>query len=100
MTLNRVKLGRAVTFVKYLAKAVSLIYLAKTLFWNKIKLPASNSLNLAKLVVNNPIKSIYKKIYHDSFFYSVYHCLMLRFQELITKELNNFAKILTSILVD
>ena len=38
MTLNRVKLGRAVTFVKY---------------------PASNSLNLAELMVNEPMKSIY-----------------------------------------
>ena len=36
MTLNHVKLGRAVTFVKYLASVVSLIFLAKTLVWNKI----------------------------------------------------------------
>ena len=31
MTLNRVKLGRAVTFMKYLASVVSLIVLEKTL---------------------------------------------------------------------
>ena len=49
MTLNRVKLGRAVTFMKYLASVVSLIFLAKTLIWNKITFPASNSLNLAEL---------------------------------------------------
>ena len=72
MTLNRVKLGRALTFVKYFASAVSLILL----IWNKIKFPASNLLNLAELLVNEPIKSIYKKIYQYSFFYSIYHCLM------------------------
>ena len=61
MTLNRVKRGRAVTFMKYLASVVSLIFLAKTVIWNKIKFPASNLLNLAELVVNEPMKSIYKK---------------------------------------
>ena len=40
MTLNRVKLGRAVTFIKYLASVVSLIFLALTLIWNKITFPA------------------------------------------------------------
>ena len=40
MTLNRVKLGRAVTFVKYLASVVSLVFLALTLIWNKITFPA------------------------------------------------------------
>ena len=62
MNLNRVKLGRAVTFMKYLASVVSLIFLAKTLIWNKITFPASNLLNLAELVVNEPSNSIYKKI--------------------------------------
>ena len=90
MTLNRAKLGRAVTFMKYLASVVSLIILAKTLIWNKITLPALNLLNLAELVVNEPMKGIYKKIYQYSFFYLIYHCLMYRFQELITKELDNF----------
>ena len=56
MTLNRAKVGRTVTFMKYIASAVSLIYLAKTLIWNKITLTASNSLNVAELVVNEPIK--------------------------------------------
>ena len=61
MTLNCVKLGRAVTFMKYLASVVSLIFLAKTLIWNKITFPASNLLNLAELVVNDPMMNIYKK---------------------------------------
>ena len=60
MTLNRVKLGRAVSFMKYLPSVVSLIFLAKTLIWNKIAIPASNSLNLTELVVNEPTNSIDK----------------------------------------
>ena len=62
MTLNRIKLGRAVTFMNYFASVVSLIFLAKNLIWNEITFPASNSLNLAELVVNEPMKRIYKKI--------------------------------------
>ena len=62
MTLNCVKLGRAVTFMKYLASVVSLIFLAKTLIWNKITFPISNLLNFGELVENEPLKSIYKKI--------------------------------------
>ena len=61
MTLNRVKLGRGVTFIKYLASEVSVIFLVKILIWNKITFPASNSLNLTELVVNKPMKRIYKK---------------------------------------
>ena len=76
MTLNCVKLGRTVTFMKSLASVVSLIFLAKTLIWNKITPPASNLLNFAELVQNEPLKSIYKKNYQYSFFYSIYHCLM------------------------
>ena len=68
MTINRVKQGRAVFFMKYLASVVSLIFLPKTLIWNKIMLPASNKLNLAQLVVNEPMKSIYKKVYTIFFF--------------------------------
>ena len=52
MTFNRIKLGRAVTFMKYLDSVVSLIFLPKTLIWNKITFPASNSLNFAELVEN------------------------------------------------
>ena len=59
MTLNRVKLGRAVTFMKYLASAVSLIFLPKTLIWNKITFLASSSLNFSELVENELMKSIF-----------------------------------------
>ena len=61
MTLNRVKLGRADTFMKYLASAVSLKFLLKTLIWNKVTFPALNLLNFAELVDNELIKSIYQK---------------------------------------
>ena len=69
MTLNHVKLGRAVTFMKYLASVVSLTFLPKTLIWNKITFLASNSLNFAKLVENELMKSISKKINQYSFFF-------------------------------
>ena len=58
MTLNDIKLGCAVTFMKYLACVVSLIFLPKTLIWNKIMFPASHSLNFAELVKNELVKSI------------------------------------------
>ena len=48
MTLNRAKLGRAVTFMKCLASLVPLVFLPKTLIWNKITFTASNSLNFAE----------------------------------------------------
>ena len=38
MTLNRVKLRRIVTFIKYLASVVSLIFLMKTLILNSTPL--------------------------------------------------------------
>ena len=76
MTYNRLKLGRTVTFMKYLASVVSLIFLAKTLIWNKINFPTLNLMNLAELVENEPMKSIYQKIYQNSFFCLIYHCLM------------------------
>ena len=44
------KLGRAVTFIKYLASVVSLTFIPKTLIWNKITFSASNSLNFAELI--------------------------------------------------
>ena len=61
MTLNHVKPGRVVTFMKYLASAVSLIFLPKTLIWNKITFPAPNSLNFGQLVENELMKNISKK---------------------------------------
>ena len=72
MTLICVKLGRAVTFMKYLASVVSLIFLLKTLIWMKITFPISNSVKLAVLVENELMKSIYKKFYQYSFFYPIY----------------------------
>ena len=36
MTLNRVKIGRAVTLMKYLASVVSLRFLPKALIWNHV----------------------------------------------------------------
>ena len=68
MALNRVKLGRAVTFMKYLASVVSLIFLPKIFIWNKTPFLPSNSLNLAELVVNKLTKSIAKKITNFRFF--------------------------------
>ena len=63
MALNRVKLGRVVTFMKYLPSEASLIFLPETLIWNKSTFPASNSLDLAELVVNELTRNISKKIY-------------------------------------
>ena len=93
--LNRIILGRAVTFMKYLVSVVSLIFLIfllKTLIRNKATLPASNSLNLAELVVDELMRNISQKIYQYCIFYLIYHCLIYKFQELITKELNKFKK--------
>ena len=73
MTLNRVKLRRAVTFMKNLASVVSLIFLPETLIWNKITFRLSNLVNLADLVVND-LNSI--KNYQYFFSYLIYHCLL------------------------
>ena len=67
MAVNHVKLGRTVTFMKYLSSVVSLIFLPKTLNWNKITFLASNSLNLAELVVNELMKTISKRSYNIPF---------------------------------
>ena len=61
MTPNRVKLGSAVIFIKRLASVVSLIFLSKTLIWNKITFLASNLLNFAELLENKLIKNISEK---------------------------------------
>ena len=58
MTLNRVKLGCAVTFMKYFPSVVSLIFLPKILIWNKITFPASNLLNFAELLKNELISAV------------------------------------------
>ena len=62
MTLNCVKRGRAVTFIKYLASTVSLIFPAKTLICNKITFPPSNLWNFEEQAENESLKSIYKKM--------------------------------------
>ena len=63
MTLNRIKLGRAVTFMEFLASAVSLIFLPKVLNWNKITFRISNSPNLTELVVNELRTRVSKEVY-------------------------------------
>ena len=75
MTPNRVKIGCAVTFMKYLASVVSLIFLMKALIWNKIMFASSNSLNFAELVENELMKIISEKNYQYSFSCSIYRCL-------------------------
>ena len=72
MALNHVKLGRAVTFMKYLSSVVSLIHLLKTLTWNKTMFSASNSLNLAVLIENPLMKSISKKFTNNPFSIQVF----------------------------
>ena len=94
MTLKRVKLGRVVIFIKYLASVVFLTFLPKTLIWTKITFRISNSLNLAELVVRELTKSFSKREYQYFFFHPIHHCFLKRFQELITKERDNFSKIL------
>ena len=54
-------------FMKYLDNVVSLIFLPKTLIWNKITFPALNSLNFGKLVDNELMRNISKKITNISF---------------------------------
>ena len=68
MTLNRVKPGCTVTFMKYFASVVSLMVLQKTLNWNKIMFSASILKNLAELVINEVMKSILKKKHQCSLF--------------------------------
>ena len=74
--LNRVKLVRALNLMEYLASVALLIFLQKTLIWNKITFQGSNSLNLAELLVNQLTKSISKKTYEYSLFYLIYPCLL------------------------
>ena len=47
--------------MKFLVNVVSLIFLPKTLIWNKITFPALNFLNFVKLVQNELIKNISKR---------------------------------------
>ena len=74
MVLNPVKLAVAVTFMKYLATAVSLMVLLKTLIGIKIVFLISNLLKPAELVVNELRKTIFENVYQYSFLYLIYHC--------------------------
>ena len=78
MTYNRVKLGRAVTFMKDLESVVSLIFLPKTSIWYKIMFPASNFLSFADLVENELTKSISKKNLPTFFFLSNFSLLFVK----------------------
>ena len=68
MTPNRLKLGRAVTFMKYFASVVSLMFLPKILIWNKITFLTSKSLNFAELVEKEVMESIFKIFTNILFF--------------------------------
>ena len=68
MTLNRVKLEWAVTFMKYFASVFSLMFRAEILIWNKTTFAELNVLNLAELVKNGPTKSFYKKFTNIPFY--------------------------------
>ena len=81
--------------MKYFASVVSLIFPPKTLILNRIAFPALNILNLPEFAGHELKKIMSKNIYQYSFFYTVYYLLMYRFEELITKKLNNFRKILS-----
>ena len=97
MTPNRVKLGCADTFMKYLASIVSLIFLQKTLIWNKIKSLALNSLNFAELVENELIKSISKKNWQIFLYLSNLSLLNVKILRAFKKELDNFTQVLINI---
>ena len=60
MTFISVKLEDTVTFMKYLAIIVFLIFLPKTLICNKMSFSALNSLNFTELLENKFAKSISK----------------------------------------
>ena len=74
--INQLRWRRAVIFMKYLACAVSLFFLRKTLIWNKMSFPASNLLNLPELVSNELKKVISTNICQYWFFLWNFHCLM------------------------
>ena len=71
MILNHVKLKRAVTFMKYAASVVSLIFLSKPLISNKMKFLASNLLLLAEEMENELKTTISGNIYRYSFLYPI-----------------------------
>ena len=92
MTLNRVKGGRAVTFIRYLTSMVSLIFLPKTLIWNRITLWPWNLLNLVELVKNELSNSISKTFFQSSFFFLIYHWGELKWKVLKASKSRNFSQ--------
>ena len=84
---NRLKLWSSVTFMKYIASVFSLIFLPKTLIWNKITFPASDSLNFAELMENELLKNISKKSINIPFSIQFLAAYCKNF-----KELDNFQK--------
>ena len=62
MILYSEKLECAITFIKYIAGAVPLIFPPKTLIRNKIVLPASNLLKVLELLKNEQVKNLSKII--------------------------------------
>ena len=62
MFLDIVKLERAVTFIKHIASVVPLIFPPKTFTWNKMVLPAPNSLKDLELV-ENELERFFPKVF-------------------------------------
>ena len=73
--------------MKYLVRVFSLIFLPKTLIWNKITFPASDSLNFAELMENEHLKNISKKCINIPFSIQSLAAYCKNF-----KELDNFHK--------
>ena len=68
MILDHAKLGHIFSFMKDLASIVTLNFLPKTLISNKMAFPASNSLKLAGLVINQLKKAISKTFTNIHFY--------------------------------
>ena len=75
MTLNRVKVGRAVTFVKYLSGVVSLMFLPKTLIWNKNHVSGIKFAEFCRASEKWTNVEYLQKIYQYFFFCPIYHRL-------------------------
>ena len=83
MTPNPVKIGNAVTFMKNLATVASLIFLSKTLIWNKITFVFCFCFFYHVLAIKFSescraggkwaYKEYLQKIHWCSFFYLIYH---------------------------
>ena len=73
MNLNRTKLERAVIFtIKYNACVVPLIFLQKTLIWNKMVLHALNSMTVLEQAENALEKTFSENISQSCFLHLIY----------------------------